>query len=229
MRSEQRATDITHLFFDLDDTLVDTSRHLVEPALRQSYQVFCENGLNLKFDDFLTSYRKFKKQNTKQSFFAHISEAEGIAGAKEAADIFYSCEITTALEPFPGAREVLAQLSTKHTLFLVTFGHPGKQAQKVRLLDIGGYFKGIHYVNRQERETKFNVFEKIIKELEILPENVLCVGNRLDDEILAGNQLGCKTCWVRHAEYAPLTIENPEEEPTYTISHIRLLREACGL
>lgn len=59
----------------------------------------------------------------------------------------------------------------------------------------------------------------------INPNDALIVGNRLDKEILAGENLGAPTVWMQHGEGSKANLEDGRREPDYTIDSILKLRD----
>jgi FMN phosphatase YigB (HAD superfamily) len=87
------------------------------------------------------------------------------------------------------------------------------------VLEIRGLFKEVVILPSRSEETK----ERWLSSLTgsgYRAESVIVVGNRLDNEILAGNRLGMKTVWVRRGEGSGLMPSDETGEPDYVIPYI---------
>lgn len=81
---------------------------------------------------------------------------------------------------------------------LVTTGVPGLQWRKIEATGIRAWLDGVHIddVLATPRRGKKAVFETVLEEEEVGPEAVVVVGDRLESEIAAGNELGLRTVHV---------------------------------
>jgi putative hydrolase of the HAD superfamily len=142
---------------------------------------------------------------------------------------FYQPNLPKNLEPIPGSHQLLEKLKSQYTLFLVTAGHIPTQLKKIELLKISNYFSEIRYVDPQKGETKYQTFVEIKNDSHIDTQRILCVGNRLDNEIQAANRLGFDTCFVRFGEHRHQKPIQEMEKPSFIIDHISQIEEICGL
>ena len=135
----------------------------------------------------------------------------------------YNSDAVEDVKLFPGGVQTLKELrDAGFMLFLVTFGRTLRQKNKIDLLNIGHYF---HEIVNEGQPSHDYWFAELIKVHKLSPEEVVCVGDRAQDEIRAGNRLGCTTVWMRRGRYAE---EEPGEgdRPTH---QIRLLPQLSTL
>jgi len=103
---------------------------------------------------------------------------------------------------FPGVFKLLKTLTAKHDLFLVTVN---SQARKDAALieDLREYFTEVFFVERKSA----TLFQQIAGE----EKNVIVIGDRLEDEINIGMQLGFITIHVQP--------EKPQYKKSQTPTH----------
>jgi FMN phosphatase YigB (HAD superfamily) len=119
----------------------------------------------------------------------------------------------------PAVREMLYELSERYDTYLLTVGRTDFQNRKLDKLSIRGLFKATAILASGSEETK----ERWLLSLTgrgYRPDAVIVVGNRLDNEIRAGNRLGMQTVWVRRGEGSGLVPSDETGEPGYVISDI---------
>lgn len=79
-----------------------------------------------------------------------------------------------------GVEEVLQQLHGKYKLVVATKGDLKDQHRKLHLSGLGAYFHHIEVMVEKEELD----YEKVLKRLEIEPENFLMIGNSLKSDVL---------------------------------------------
>jgi putative hydrolase of the HAD superfamily len=98
-----------------------------------------------------------------------------------------------------------ADLSTMPELqvlrFLVTSGFRRLQESKIKALGFERLFTAIYVdaIDEADRKGKQSIFEGILNDFRLKPEEVLVVGDNPDSEIEAGNRLGITTVQVLRA------------------------------
>ena len=222
------------LVFDLDDTLLDTSALLVPLAARQACEAMIEKGLQCSLDICLTFRAQLAAQNSHTDIFAYLANRFATAENREPAlqqalAKFYNPPVPPYLPLMQGAEKNLDYLKLNYNLYLVTMGTEEAQTQKIRALQIEGYFKEIHILNTLRRERKEIAFQKILARENHAPDQLLSIGNRLSSEIRDAKKLGSQTCYFAHGEHLGEKPEVPEDHPDFTISHHRELIERCEL
>jgi putative hydrolase of the HAD superfamily len=226
--------------FDLDDTLLDTTRLLMGPASKEACEAMIKAGLNTDLDTCLKVRRSFLLHNPSGDVYTYLAhyfgsapdEADsvskvGIATAGHRA--FYSRQVEPHISLTEYSLQLLEELKFNYKLFLITAGDVPTQTQKVQFLKITSYFEKIFYINSYDKsETKLDAFKEISNS-GIKPERHLSVGNRIDTDLTPAKAVGWKTCWVKYGEYAQLMPKSPIEQPDFTIQKIEELKQTCQL
>ena len=118
---------------------------------------------------------------------------------------------------YPGALELLEQLSTEASLALVSNGIGRVVRDKVARLDLGGYFDAIVVsgeIGIAKPHTGF--FDVAFGQLGHPDKAMtLMIGDNLTSDIQGGIAYGIDTCW-----YAPETQAEPAVTPTYRVESL---------
>lgn len=243
------------IIFDLDGTLFDldplvqaarkrVARHLYVNGFfaSESYALSRINDLELRhgpyyssspyyfaFYDIAKALQRDKPDrladyiNRQRPNHRSLEDADSIEAFVAELEYVYNSEAVEDVRLFPGAVQTLQELRDAGCLlFLVTFGRTLRQKNKIDLLNIAPFF---HTIVNEGPPSHDYWFAELIKAHKLSPEEVVCVGDRAQDEIRAGNRLGCTTVWMRRGRYAE---EEPGEgdRPTH---QIRLLPQLSTL
>jgi len=124
---------------------------------------------------------------------------------------------------FPEVKELLAYLSKKYTLAIVslaTDGNIAKRWQTIIKNDLGKYFESILF----DPKNKDRLYEITLRTLEVKSHEIAIVDDRTIRGIQWGNKHGATTIWLRKGMYS---VEEPNKEtgkPTYIIEHLGELK-----
>ncbi len=224
---------LKYIFFDLDDTLLDTHRILIPSAVQKACQVMIDNGLNVDLLKCLNSWKQFHLYFTGQELFSRITQEHLIANnveilerqkiiAKLGYESFLNPVLPDVLPVEFQIIELLRKLKLKYHLILLTQGDPDIQNQKIVKMNIENFFEDIIIIHSLKNETKLIGFNKIISKYNIIEVEQTClsVGNRLSHEIAFAKQLGIKTCYLKKGEHAHELPQNTFEIPDWTILNL---------
>lgn len=217
------------IIFDLDDTLFDCTGQLTQPARRRVAKILASAHPDLSIE---TGYQ----QQVLLSQRRGSSEAIRILGAQynipanivERALNAYNPRIVEAITPFPDVLPTLATLVQRgYQLALVTSGKPGRQREKVRLLGLCDYFSEadntliLHDAGKSSDKTPS--LTQAAKALSLPHAHILCVGDKLTDEIATAKTLGMTTIRMRHGRQKNRQPQTPSEQPDIEIDCISQL------
>lgn len=224
------------IIFDLDDTLLDTSRLLVPQAEREACAAMIEAGLNGDIEGCLKQRKNLIKQNVRTHIFEAIIGQIGLKVSSKALDVadigrraFYEREVENHISLEPEVLQLLERMQAKYELFLVTAGSLKTQRQKVEILKIEKFFKKIIYVDLQSGETKSKAFEEVSQLTGAPKLKILSVGDRIDTDIAVAKSLGMKACLVTRGEYAKLKPLSPLEVPDFQVGQVTEIELVCQL
>ncbi len=219
--------------FDLDDTLLDTSGLLVPRAAERACQAMLNAGLQCTLEQCLTDREILAKELSHREIFAQIASKYGATNSSSAIEgalkEFYNPQIPDQLPLLPGALKNLEILKDRYSLYLVTMGSLPAQQKKIQSLGIASFFKEIFILDSFKGERKETAFRKIIAQENILPWQLLSVGNRLSSEIRDGKICGGQTCYFAYGEHVGEHPAVPEDQPDVTIFSHKELLSACAL
>ncbi len=120
---------------------------------------------------------------------------------------------------YPHTEEVLAYFSSKYTLIIVSLASDGNISKRYSLLQDSGIAKYFTTVYFAERDKDY-LYTIALEALNLKPQEVAIVDDRVVRGIRWGNQHGATTIWLRQEKFRH---EEPDEEtgvPTHCISKI---------
>ncbi|MGO8928093.1 MAG: HAD family hydrolase [Limisphaerales bacterium] len=126
--------------------------------------------------------------------FDFVTEKNGFTPAMKAAgcEVLARLEVTTPMQGY-GDLDVLKELPVQR--FLVTSGFRRLQESTIRALGIAPLFTAIQVdaIDQPGYRGKQKIFEDILRDNKLWPDQVLIVGDNHDSEIAAGVRLGIRT------------------------------------
>jgi putative hydrolase of the HAD superfamily len=199
------------LLFDLDDTIVTFDQH-GPPAWRE----VCEraagrcavgadtlyNELARVADDYWADPERHRigrldLDNTRRRL---ASEAFANLGLEAAFAIAITTEYIalreSRMDVFPGARNALATLSSRHRLALVTNGESHKQRGKIERFDLARFFERV-FIEQEVGVGKPDpgIFRHILREMRAVPHECCMIGDNLSWDVAAPQSLGIHGVW----------------------------------
>ena len=215
----------THLLFDADNTLFDFDGSSVKAFAKFIDYLQLDTGI-----DYYSIYQIGNHQVWKEfeagtmdaitlrwKRFELFYNAIGFEGDPSEANRLYLDFLVEFASLIPGAKELLAELSSKgYRLVIITNGLKEVQKPRIEKIKLTHFFDSI-IVSDEIGIAKPNpAFFKIAADSINHPakEKVLVIGDSLSSDIKGGNNYGYDTCW-----YNPKGKENKTDAiPTYEIS-----------
>lgn len=150
-----------------------------------------------------------------------FSRALSLQGAETPSDAaaFLSSEFAATRRArqrlMPGARELLAELSARRGIALLTNGAPDLQREKIAASGLEPFFRAIavsgeHGIGKPKPE----IFHLLIGQLGVSPSEAIMVGNSLERDIAGARNAGIRSVWIR----VPGSEEQAEVVPDHTIT-----------
>lgn len=183
--------------FDLDDTLYDEIEYC-----RSGFAAVAELLAELPDTPpaeriFAALWGQFAAGNHTRTFNAGLDELAISYNDQRVRELVNTYRNHVPRITLPeDSRGVLAELSTKYTLALLTDGFLPAQQLKVRALGIEDYFASIVYTKQLGREfwkPSPVGFEKIMQDLNARAENIVYVADNEEKDFIAPNELGFST------------------------------------
>lgn len=209
------APEIKTICFDLDDTLVDNESG-EEERLRIALGPLAERFPTFDIEDLID--RALTIDPSQGRLVTLITET-GLVDPKltdEAYDLYD--ETVQHLELFPEVRSTLEALGAKYPLGLIGNGDTKEQRAKIDHLGLEKYFKYI-LIGQEEGCYKpdLEMYQKTLERAGVEPDEMLFVGDRIDEDVRAPKALNMRTVWV--ARGLVRSIPGPVQ-PDYTVTSI---------
>lgn len=135
-------------------------------------------------------------------------------------------------EPLPlldGVMPTLQSLSQRYVFFLLTYGRPEAQNQKLDSMGIRSFFRACYFADPAKQETKGQYFERIPPEWGMHPSEVMSIGNRRSTDIGEAKDKGLQTCLFLYGEHQDEPIRREQENPDFEVRHHKELIQICRL
>ena len=215
---------LTHIFFDLDNTLLDFDRgeaHALSRAFRQfgidpTPAVLARyHDINLRQWELLEEGKLTKDQVLTRRFDLLFAEL-GVSCDSQAVCDLYESFLAEEHDFIPGALELLEALSPRYSLHLATNG--ASAVQRRRLADAGilTYFQNIFISEEVGFHKPSPAF--FLACFAAIPgfdhTSALMVGDSLTSDIRGGRNAGLRTCWFDHLGRP----YRPDVLPDYTVA-----------
>jgi len=94
-------------------------------------------------------------------------------------------------------------------LILVTAGDKDMQERKIKVLGLERQFDETIIINNSSGKEGY--FKDILNKYNLIPEQVICVGDKIKDEIAAGKSLGMITALIKHGRHYNFYKSNTNE------------------
>ncbi len=209
--------------FDLDDTLYDCTGTLLEASRRRAAQVLIESGLPLTEEQALELQRDLAEQRG-----AHFLVFDEIARRYalddeviERAYRAYNSDAVGDIDLFADVMPTLKFLRSQGILcFLLTSGIHKRQSVKVRKLGLEKAFDEIAIIDVDRGELMSESLRYLLEKYRLRPDEALVVGDRPQEEIRIGNDLGATTAQLLHGRFSTFEPRDERERPGYRISGV---------
>jgi putative hydrolase of the HAD superfamily len=221
------------IFFDLDETLLDTSG-CRPPAVEASFQVAAREHPQLQLEAWRKASEEVKAEmhdlwlNSPNSGAELLREGSrrilvklGIDDTDLATHVSraYYRTWVSHLKLFPEVPEVLAALRGRYRLGIISNGPSDLQRYKLKLFDLEREFDPIVIsgeVGVAKPDQK--IFRYALEHAGVSAEEALYVGDLPVYDIVGAKSVGMKMAWVNRSG---VPIENLESRPDYIVQGLR--------
>ena len=192
---------IKAIIFDLDDTLYDCSGTLVLKSRKLAAKIISKAVKCSETEALKLQLELEDRLGPKADIFHKIVNQYNLPEdfCEEISNTINTLEVEGATL-FPGTMASIDELRrTGYKLFLVTFGNREIQEKKIKVLDLESAFDEI--IITENPLGKEKCFKEILAKYGLEPEQVLCVGDKIKDEIEVGKRLGMSTALMKHGRH----------------------------
>lgn len=192
---------IKAIIFDLDDTLYDCSGTLVLKSRKLAAKIISKAVKCSETEALKLQLELEDRLGPKADIFHKIANQYNLPEdfCEEISNTINTLEVErTTL--FPGTMASIDELKrTGYKLFLVTFGNREIQEKKIKVLGLESAFDEI--IITENPLGKEKCFKEILAKYGLESEQVLCVGDKIKDEIEVGKRLGMSTALMKHGRH----------------------------
>ena len=215
---------IKALIFDLDDTLYDCSNTLSRDRRRELARVVarykdCSEKEALKV---LQGDEEVRKYGRYEGLAHRLGLPPGFLNEIQA--VLQRSPDLSQIRLFPNVPPTLQALRGRGLkIFLVTSGNLEEQGAKLNQLGLRPLLDEVMIVKRDgEGKAKGDCFQRLMKKYHLTPKEVMCVGDRIEDELAAAAALGMTTAMLRHGQHYErfASSSQKEMEPDFFIKNI---------
>ena len=229
---QKNPSKIRAIIFDMDDTLYDCSGTLVLRGRRQAAGKIARLINCSEEEAYSLQLEMDEKFGVNTNIYEKIVTLYNLPGtyAQELLEEFVHIDISD-ITVFPDVMDTLIQLKVRgYRVILVTSGDKEIQRKKIDVLELNNrYFDDIVITERNNDQSKKACFQEIMKRYDLQPEEVICVGDKIDDELAASKSLGMVTIMFEHGRHYKtyLKEQNMHIKPDYSIRQIKDLLRLC--
>ncbi len=201
---------IKAILFDIDNTLIDFMR-MKKKSCEAAVEAMISAGLDMKKEEVIeTLYELYDKHGMEyQKIFQKLlNKLKGKVDYRILAHgiIAYRQVRESYLIPYSGTIPVLMSLKKKYKLGIISDAPSMKAWIRLIAMKMDGFFDVVVTKGDVKKQKTHPVpFNSALKQLNMKPEEVLMVGDRIERDILTPKKLGIKTCFARYG------VENPPE------------------
>lgn len=190
------------IIFDLDQTLIDRSE-TVRKFLSAQYDRFSRE-LNCEQEAFVATVMRNQKNGYADKLVAYEQSMQELGESVEAQTLFVDFKASYGIDGvlFPGVKEMLAQVSVRFDLAMITNGRSKVQNAKIDSEGIREFFKVIK-ISEEEGIKKPNeeIYRRCLADLGLTAANCIFVGDHPQSDVIAPKKLGMKAVWVKSEYY----------------------------
>ena len=201
---------ITAVIFDADDTLWECNKHYVDTWSEFVEEEVERTGLDKKFISDIFHFFDgkmvqlpggFEKDRFPRAFYVTAIALDSIMEKRpnlHRANQAFSLGNTVydaEYKLYPGVKDMLERMAKEHPGMLMiaqTKGPQQIQLGKFRRNGIEDIFDKI-YIRGTKTEDDF---KEVLADFDLRPEEVLCVGDSMKDDVVIPRNIGCRTVWV---------------------------------
>lgn len=222
------------IIWDLDDTLLDTTKDIVPAALKDILQEWKKLDPQLSEKKFHERREQLLPFHSNREIFKILVSEFSFKDSQKALDIaidfFYFPRLNHPFDLLPGALDNLKTLrQKKYQQILLTAGDEKVQMKKVEGVGIRDYFSNIFVADKNKNSEKDAFFSKFPGIFSVQTQEILSIGNRRQSEIRHAKLAGCHTCLFHYGEHVHEPIEVEADKPDFQVTEHKDVIRICKL
>jgi len=213
------------IIFDLDDTLIDTTKKLTPIIFKKALKIMMSKGLHIKNENL--AYKKLlqidkNSINSKESIKKFLYEINANKNFYDIAIEVMSQPLEEDIKVFTtkNAKKILKYLSYNHILAMVSIGKEKFQVDKIQKAGIDTTVFSKIIITRKENKGFF--YKKIIEELNFFYKKTYVCGDKINVDLIPAKKIGCKTIHMKWGRGKYLSDDNNVD---YTINFLDEIKE----
>ncbi len=217
------AGPIKAVVFDLDDTLYDCTGTLLKAGRRRAAEVLVEAGLPMEVEQALELQKDLAARHGPHFLvFDEIARRYGLEeDAIDEAYRAYNSDEVGQIRLFRDARPTISYLRRQGIkCFLLTSGLHRRQAIKVRKLRLRKTFDEVVINDVERGEMIGECLRYLLDKYLLRADETLVVGDRPQEEIRMGNDLGTLTAQMLHGRFSAFEPRDEGERPDFRITRL---------
>lgn len=225
----------TTIFFDLDDTLWDTTANSRE-SLEEVYRLFSFDNYYSRFEDFYAIYYPYniglwdmyerheitKSELMGDRFYTPFKHIEGLTKEKsDKINLEFMMRTSSKSGTIDGAKEILKLLKPHYKICVLSNGFNEVQFKKIRSAGLDDFFDSIVLsddigINKPDKK----LFAYALDKMSTTPDRSIMIGDNWKSDILGAFNSGIDQVW-----YNPDNKHPDVFNPTYTIRKLNELKD----
>ena len=200
---------IRAVFFDLDDTLCQTSGTR-EPRARLAHRALVDAGHEVDFDAFLASILEYDPEQKFIRGMTHALKGLGLhdtEAGRVAHDLWFFEGCEHLVQPFEGCAELLAALGGIHKVGVITNGPVRPQTIKFEALGVGAHFHRELFVTSEHAgcfKPNEAIFRYALERAGAEPHEAVHIGDSLEADVVGAMGVGMRAVWFNATGQAPV-------------------------
>lgn len=232
---------IKAVLLDLDDTLSNT-KALYEGALQECHKAFnLHTGMSISYEEFLKLYERAKvdtqitapydsSKYNRALYFQNLVEGLKLVTDYQLVHKLYHAYydyVYANMKPFPEATKFLEWLKESgRKVIVVSNGNAHVRLEKIHAMGISSYID--HMVTSEEvgvAKPAPQMYLLGLNKSNLLPHEVIMIGNRANSDIYGANKLGIITVRTDQSHRPGDDPQNVEHQPRYTVDNLLKVKD----
>lgn len=218
----------TTVFFDLDDTLIDTALNSKQ-VLKEVYTDYSIDRYCPLFDDFFKNYNninlhlwsqyeqnliskeELKQKRFQQSLidFTSISDELSLEINND-----FMGRVSNKANIIEGVESILAYLQPKYHLYIISNGFVEVQSKKIKNAGLDSFFKNVFLSDHVGKNKPHPlIFNYALREANAQSTDSIMIGDNINTDIIGAKNMGMDQIWFNPNN----ATDSSNVVPTYTI------------